>query len=543
MLEQYIKQQEEMTRKMDMLTLFFKFKTFVFNAVTTRLVDRNSPEFKEIETKMDMVRQYMNENPDEDFGGNDVFAYIATSELFTLFPKPDAADTGYAALYANLQAVRDQSLLAHRFEMNGRVTYGKVSFNLHGGVQETMSSEMAKSYAQFVAKSEDEIVAKMVGNPEFRVLAPEKLRGILRLAAKDVQNVVLYDNEAHIRAQSQNDTMLLLAPTIKTGADQTHALSVVIQGDLCLIADKARKKPGVEIYRFQDKNGLDDKKRVKATEIAKNMRSVNLQSPLYLSEQFSADMVKFFNLKQTQFIPLQAQFGDNCTWSSSAKCLLLSALYLRVYEAAKQLDEVKKLTSSEQEQEAHRLAAAYAKEVQHQWTAADKLSFIKGYINKGNPDPVLLAYVLLKYENRGKHGAVVKAIRDTNLVSTEHLKQAQEMAYRRAEELIQIEYPTLSKFFGKDFKALAHKFCDLMMVSGKKNVEKVFNNISFVSFSPFKNAMAQLDNAITQAKSEAAKRKAPVLAQFAAASTSSSAAEQLQTQSPTNVDRPKKSTP
>lgn len=526
MLDQLALQQQEFNRKMDMIVTFLKFKNFIHDSVSNALVDHNSPLFKELQSKMDVIREYLNENPDEDFWGNDIFAYIATSALFSIFPKPKPSDTGYKALYSNLQAVRDQSLLAHRFEMNGRTTNGKISFNLHGGVQETMSSEMARSYAQFIADSGDGIVADISAKPEFKALTPEKLHKVLQQTAKDVQNVVLYDDEAHIAAQSQNDAMLLLAPTLKSSATELHALSVAVYGDLCLIADKARKKSGVEIYVIQDKSNLIEKKKIKALEIAKNMRSTNLQSSLYLSEQFSADMAKFFNLKQTQFIPLQRQYGDNCTWSSSAKCLLLSTLYIRLYEAVKQLDEIKKLSQPEQDKEAHRLAAAYAREVQHQWTAADKLSFIKEYIGKGNPDPVLLAYVLLKYENRGKHSAVVKAIRDTGLVNEEHLKKAQEMAYRRAEELIQNEYPTLYKFFGKDFKALAHKFCDLMMVSSKKNVEKVFDSISFVSFSPFKNAMAQLDTAINQAKSESVKRKTPVLSQYATASTTSSSAKQ-----------------
>lgn len=438
-------------------------------------------------------------------------------------------------------------MLAHRFEINGKTTHGKITFNLQGGYQETMSAEMARSYAQFVANSADEVVAQMTAKPEFKTLDPQKLKSILQQTAQDVQNVVLNDDPKLIEAQSQNDAMLLLAPTIRSTVTQNHALSMVLHGDLCLIADKDRKKPGVEIYTIQDKNNLSNKKKTKAAEIAKHMNSVSNDSPVYPSEQFSTDMVKFFNLKQTQFIPLQPQFGDNCTWSSSAKCLLLSAVYLRVYQAAKQLDEVKKLNPADQEKEAHRLAADYAKEVQHRWTAADKLSFIKEYINEGNPDPVLLAYVLLKYENRGKHGGVVKAIRDTGLVTAEHQKQAQDMAYRRAEELIQEEYPTLYRVFGNNFKELAHKFADLMMVSSKKNVDKVFNSISFVSFSPFKSAMTQLDKAINEAKNEVANRKGPVLAQYPAAhstsaSTSSTSVQEADKLADENKAKSKKTT-
>lgn len=99
MLEQFIKQQEEMTRKMDVMTTFFKFKTFVYSAVTKNKVEVNSPEFQELQNKMGDVREYMNENPTEDWGGDLILVYIAKSALFPVFPKPVASDTNYATFY------------------------------------------------------------------------------------------------------------------------------------------------------------------------------------------------------------------------------------------------------------------------------------------------------------------------------------------------------------------------------------------------------------------------------------------------------------
>lgn len=462
-------------------------------------------EYKEVISKMESVRRYLNQE------GNSVDAALgsyleglAKSDQFDHFPRPTDKDKNYAKFYNTLNTMRSKSLLAHRFDFAGRTQQDGFEFNLHLGNQSLMIPQMASSFNRYLKENRDELEKQLLLDPEFKGLDVTSLDKVLNFVAQDVNEAIYSSDVDSVKTHAKDNQVLLLAPSLKTSAEGWHAISVAMFNDICLIADKDRPKDqGVEIFQL----GADAKTREQvATDIA-NKSITQPGDPITSIEAFTEDLKKKLKMKKIGHIPLQAQFGENCTWSSCSKSVLLSALYARFYQAA--------INMKKEPKEAQRWAQYCARLIQKDWAREDKFSFLKAYVAQYDdpskkhlgPDPVLLAYIKLKYQLRSGNEHIVAFIDSTGLVKDEQLRQAKEMAYKRAETMLQEEYPIIHRLFPLKVNEISKRFADLYLLTSKSHIDKVFSSISFVSLSPFKNIIDTLDKAILEAQKAPIKEK------------------------------------
>ena len=278
-------------------------------------------------------------------------------------------------------------MVAHRFEIAGNLKLGETEFTLNGGFQDVMVPQMSQSFETFIQAEGRDCVATILQNTKYAAFGEEALYDILKNVCEDVKHCVLSEDNDLIEDRLQSDQVLLLAPTLKNSATVAHAISMTFYGDMCLISDKARSKnPGVEVYRIEaNSNEIATKKRKVAVDIVRNMNNHSPDIPITTVEEFSTNMVKLLELKKTETIPLQAQYGENCTWSSCAKSVLFSALYIRLYSAAMKIPDIQQLPQDQAQSASHRMAMEYAKKIQHQWSDYDKYHCLQSYIfNKMN---------------------------------------------------------------------------------------------------------------------------------------------------------------
>ncbi len=519
------KQAEQSNRMLQDLQDFKTWREFtiemanVLNGVKT-IKDK---EFQEAIAKVEDVRRYFN-NDNVIEGGLDSFiSALSKSHLFNYFPKPTSNDKGYAKFYNTVNNMRSNSLLAHRFDLAGKAKQDGIEYTLHLNDQSVMIPEMTRSFIRYVKSNGKDVVSELMQDPECRALGEEALSKILKDVSQDVSEVITATKAELIEPHSQSEQLLLLAPSLKVNPQETHAISTVFWNDLCLIGDKARdKNQGVEIFQLSgDAKTIAQAKQKVASEIVQKRSAIKFDDPVTTIDQYTAELTKKLNMKKIGHIPLQAQFGENCTWSSCSKTVLLNALYCRIYQAA--------LKANKDPKQAQQLAQRASKLVQKNWAKDDKFDQLQSYIAQYadpakqhlGPDPVLLAYVKLKYQHRQGSDHILKLIDGTGLVKDEHMAQAKEMAYKRAETMLQEEYPWIYKIFPTKVNEIARRFADLYMLTNKATIEKVFNSISFISISPFQNAISALDEAIKKAQSATPleKRPRPLLAKAGDAST------------------------
>ena len=489
--------------------------------------DIKNKEFQQAIAKIENVRRYFNNGNEIEAGMDSFIAALSKSDLFNYFPKPTSNDKGYAKFYNTVNNMRSNSLLAHRFDLAGKAKQDGIEYTLHFGNQNVMVQEMASSFTRYVKSNGKDIVAALMEDPECRALGEEALSKVLNDVSHDVREVITATNADLVESYAQSDQLLLLAPSLKVNPMETHAISTVFWNDICLIGDKARNKnQGVEVFQLTgDAKTMALAKQKVASEIVQKRSTIKIDDPVTTIDQYTADLTKKLNMKKIGHIPLQAQFGENCTWSSCSKTILLNALYCRIYQAA--------LKTNKDPKQAQQLAQRTSKLMQKDWAKDDKFDQLQSYIAQYTdpakqhlgPDPVLLAYVKLKYQYRQGSDHILKLIDGTGLVKDEHVRQAKEMGYKRAETMLQEEYPSIYKFFPTRINEIARRFADLYMLTNKATIEKVFNSISFLSISPFQNAISALDEAIKKAQSAtpSEKRARPLLAKAENASTEKAA--------------------
>lgn len=445
----------------------------------------------------DSIKAYLNAHPDFLHDNPSIIELLAKSRMFHSLPEPTQEDTGYKIFYDTLRTLRMQSLLAHRFNINGTVKKDNITFDLHGGYQEVMVPQMSESFTHFLNTTGQMQITSMLMDSEYGALGKTLLDQLLQTVSEDVNQCVLTSAKEMIDTHIEKSNTLLLAPTIKPTADAiTHAISLSFHNNLCFISDKESENPGMTIYTSTLSTAqLKQVQKEIATEINQNML-LPADAPLVTFEQFSEKIISKCHLEPLAFVKLQAQYGDNCTWSSSAKSVLLSALYAHLYDAAMQLPEIHQKKACE-------LAGFYAKKIQNLWAHEDKLSFLQNYIETAKSDPVLLAYIYLKTQYSNKD--IAELIKQHKLVKPEHIQEAKLMAYKQVEHVLKQElgkevYENLCEEYMETFSDFITKLCDLRFVSNKSNIERVYKTLRFATQEDFENNLEILDNEIKQAK-------------------------------------------
>ncbi len=529
-MEEHRKQMQTMADEM----AWFKL-VIVADNVANGVTSRDSEEYKDILTQMETIRRYFNNGNKVQATHERFLEILAKTDMFEFLPIPTEQDAGYASFYHTLRIIRSKSLLAHRFDIAGRAQQDGIGFELHGGYQNVMVPEMSSSFEQYIGKNRNRIVDAIMQEKELAIFGKQALQKLLDDVGSDVKQVILDQDITLVGEKAKSANVMLLAPSLKVDeSDMWHAISVSFINDICLIGDKARDKdPGIDIFQLTgNAEEILQAKEKGGSEIVQTRNVVSPDSPLTTTDMFTTDLAKKLKMKKIGHLPLQPQYGENCTWSSCAKCLLLEALYCRFYQAA--------IAQNVAPKQARELAQKAARMVQKDWVREDKFEYLKSYVTQhSDVDPVLLAYIKLKYQHRPKSQHIVHFIDNLGIVKEQHLKAAKEMAYKRAEIMLQEEFPMLYKFFPQKINEISRKFAELYLLTNKATVEKVYNSISFLSFSPFQNVMSTLDKAINVAHETHVKRGSPVLV---AASLSSSGVTR-QVEAPQDIDGLKKAGP
>jgi len=433
----------------------------------------------------DKFRSHLNRIPEKTLGE---FIYnISRHEVFQVLPIPSSEDTGYARFYNTIKAMHDKILLAHRFEIVGRSKQDGLDFNLHGGYPQAMIPEMSRSFRMFIKTGADGIVKDILQQSTYSELGEAELRLILQQVCDDVDHTILRA-DSNINKFSEDNEVLLLAPFFQApGFPMAHTFSLAFYNNLCISMDRSRRQNQIEILEFSaGSDELISAKREIAEDIADHM--YNFQPDQNPITNYSLERIfKSLNIKERRHIQTKPQYGDVCTWVG-AKSTLFSALYFRLYCAAKQIPA--------SESEAHKLALKYANIIHHLWADEDRYKCLNAYIENG-PDPILLAYIYLKYQNRPQKERFIQLIDETKLLNDDHFiaasKIAYNVAYQRVERSLKKESPNVSRFFtAEDIGAIANRLAELYMITGKKNIEEAYGKIFKFTLFPVQNAIEVL---------------------------------------------------
>ncbi len=436
-------------------------------------------DYGNITTQISNFKDYLNAY---EFKKDLPYEDLAKSTIFGFFPTPTSEEIGYQKFYNTIQTIRLNSLLAHRFEINGKLKAGTVEYNLHEGFPETMVSEINQSFASLLKINKDKILACLASS-EFNLLGENKLINILNEVSQDLSNCVFYRNDELISALAEPDQILLTTPSIYTSAGK-HAISVAFYNNLCLISDKSNENPGAHLFVLE---GTSEEIKENKIKIALDLMSpglVNDDTLKVTTEIITENMTKVLQMKKIASIPLQTQYGDNCSWSSSAKSVLLSALFFKLHIAAKNLDSLKSLTKEEYEIKAIELACFYSKKIRNLWSHYDQQQALKSYIEEApEPSSTLLACIQLKNPNNKELNQIIK---ESKLVTQLDLLKARAMADENLKDILQNElgkdnYNSISASFPDLLQEIITKLRDLCILTRKSNTKRVFSSIDIVN--------------------------------------------------------------
>lgn len=441
----------------------------------------------------DKLKSHLNRIPEKTLG--EFINGVARHEIFQVLPIPTSEDTGYAKFYNTIKAMHDKILLAHRFEIVGSSTQDGLEFNLHGGYPQVMIPEMSRSFKMFINASADGIIKDILQQSTYGELGEAALQLILQQVCDDVDHTILRA-DSNINKLSEDNEVLLLAPFFQApGFPMAHTFSLAFYNNLCISIDRSRPENQIVILQFNaGSDQLISAKREIAKDIAGHMYNFQPDQNPITNHNLEC-IFKSLNVRLMRTIQTKLQYGDVCTWVG-AKSTLFSALYFRLYNAAKQIHAT--------ESEAHELVLRYTNIIHHLWSDEDRYNCLTNYIGN-SPDPVLLAYIYLKYQNRPQKERFIQLIDDTKLLNDDHFiaasKIAYKVAYQRVERSLKKESPNISRFFTEeDIGAIANRLAELYMITGKKNIEEAYSKIFKFTLFPVKNAIEVLDRAIKNAK-------------------------------------------
>lgn len=457
---------------------------------------------EEITNQITNFKKYLNTHECPE---NIPYDLIAKSQLFVKFPKPEKNETEYQKFYKTLQTIRSNCLLAHRSEIEGKHITNNFEYDLHGGNTETMVAEISQSFEHFLNTRKD-----ILKQPEFNILGEYEFMNLLDEVNKDVSQCVFDYNEELIPSHVEENQILLLAPTINTEKGY-HAISVAFYNNLCLISDKAGVNPGAHLFKLQ--GTADDLKKAK-TKIALNLvKFPDVEAPKITTELFTNKLITALNMKKIAYIPLQTQYGENCSWSSSAKSVLLSALFFRMYNAVQNIDSLKALSNDEHEKKAIDLAGFYSRKIRSLWSHYDQQHALESYIEHcPELSSTLLAYIMLKNPQNKEYSHIIN---ERKLVNELGIVKAIDMADQLVIKLLKNElgedsYNSISKSFPVLLKEISTKLRDLCIFTRKNNTERVFLLLDFENTEEnLTNTLEQLTKELIN--SEISSRKHPVM--------------------------------
>ncbi|MFI4937930.1 MAG: hypothetical protein ACHQJ6_05410 [Candidatus Berkiellales bacterium] len=389
------------------------------------------------------------------------------------FPTPTPEESGYKDFYYWWETMNRNHHLAHRMDIRGTSIVNGVEFEMDGSSQAMMVPEAAHSFAQFLESQAAPDSSLAV--PALATVEEQRFHNLLLQIKQDLSQVMLQPNEQVIHERLQNNELLLIPPSVIAKDGENHAIAVALLGSLCLIADRAREKDsGIEVYRKQSDNESDISSTI--TELASTVQG-GFFVPKKANE-ISGYLSQKLNLEKITLIPRAEQYGENCAWSSSAKMLVFSALYLRFYQLAKELKV--------DDAQARAVALEQADKIYKSWSHHDKYHYLKKYLDdykdidrqKFGPDPILLCMIYLRNENKPKNQDIVTLLKDCGYITAENLAIAKERVYGIAEETLKVG---LGKEYAQHnpelFKEMARKLADIFLVSDKKTVSQVFREM------------------------------------------------------------------
>ncbi|MDQ2994031.1 MAG: sel1 repeat family protein [Pseudomonadota bacterium] len=451
----------------------------------------------------DRFKWQLNRVPDKSLGG--YVQNIARHELFYVLPEPTPEDSGYAKFYNTINAMHTKILLGHRFEIVGSAKEDEIEFNLHGGYPQVMIPEVSRSFKEFAKRDSDNLIKEILQNSSYMELGDTTLNAVLQQVCQDMEGAILKPTE-DIKTHIHNKAVLLLAPCFQPpGLSTWHTFSLAFFKNMCITIDRSRQQNQIEILESHgDTDDLLDAKRAITLNIVNTMYNfAPNDNPITNHTLF--EIFKSMHMRKTQTLSTKPQYGDVCSWVC-AKSLLFSTLYFRLYSAAKEIPAT--------DSDAKKLALEYSRKIYHAWSDQDRYDCLNAFIrqyddpNKKNqgPDPLLLAYIYLKYQHRAGKERFIQLIDDTKLLDDSHFidasKIAYKVAYQRVEQSLQKESPNIARFFTEaDIQVIAEKLAELYMISGKKTIEEAYGKIFQFTFFPVKNAIKILDQAIEVAKS------------------------------------------
>ncbi|HET9843614.1 MAG TPA: hypothetical protein VFP93_03030, partial [Gammaproteobacteria bacterium] len=433
--------------------------------------------------------------------------WLSTFVKWPLFcealPEPKVTDTGYKQFYHVLMTLRKNHLLAHRMDILGESEIEGIKIEMHGSYPQIMMPEARKSFASFLESHLDEIVKGRVYESD--IIDENKFRKAILEAQQDLSAVLMTDKENEITAIQSNNIPVYIPVTVRSQRG-FHQIAVSIGNDLCLICDRARdEKSGIEIYKVgtTEATKLECIKKLGKTVPAARM------APYSYANVISQELASTLNLIPLDYIERSEQYGENCTWNSSAKMIIFSALYLRFYQLAKD--------NNMSQEEALNFAKVNANPIYKKWSKFDKKQFLINYLNtylvdennKYGPDTTLLSMIYLRNEYKPKYKELTDLLRNSGYINEQTLAQAQKQMYQMAEFIINDSLP---RGFSHENPELMKKMINSLTEYFIRTDKKTVNEVFFVLEEKIKsgrldeiptfldNAMAELEGLQTQNK-------------------------------------------
>ncbi len=409
-------------------------------------------------------------------------------EILKAMPVPTLNDSGYREFYGVVNAMSQNHLLAHRADTRGEREISGIKYELHGSRPPIMLSQLRTSFQRFLSSTLAQEAKRQLLNTPFAALGKEKLSTLLEQVEQDVESIVSYADDKEISQHLKNNQLLLISTVLFFKRNDTHNMVVGFYNDFCFIADRSRpKESGIEIYRLQGKRQEKQQAKLEVAKILADSDQAKVASSLTFGRTFTKSMVEKLKMQKVALIPLAEQYGENCTWSSSAKMSLWISIYVRLFEAAIQLKEVQLLSDDKKMEVAHQMAQQQAKALFSLWSHDDKYQFIKQYcdffeqphMKPYGPDPILLCEVYLRAKQRARDQDIVRLLEDRakEYLTPANMEKAKQSLYEMAQSMLKEAIPSYLVPNNDFYKEVGMKFATLFLFSSKKIVSKVYDEV------------------------------------------------------------------
>ena len=412
-----------------------EFAQAIYQALNINPLDFFSPESLDLNQDAELIATTIKTMANK---GLDLQKYENTLTFLAKYPEihqclipPSPSDSAqYKKLYNRLQKIWIEHLIVHRF--------GIINERLEGSYSSIMLKELSRTGAIFSHTDKFKLILNDVKR-ELKGVTDEAWAKTLQHIASDPNDIFLLDDGEKILKKLNEQRLIAIPARLRSeeSGDEVwgHRIGVIFfhyKGSYyCMLTDRSgiisENHFGLQTFKIRNSKQL--------LNVARSIIG-SIQLPITVKGLHA--MLTPLELGNSPFhiIPKKRQKNGNCTWGSAAKMLDFGIKFVNLLQAIGSIrSEISNIVDD------FGFAVMLTQPLYKGYTNSDRFEILLEYFNacaqyEFEADPLILAQILIKSEERKQRLDIVQMIQSKGIIKPEHREQAKLALLKNAESLI-----------------------------------------------------------------------------------------------------------